>query len=175
MDETAPALDPSARAILQQLADVALPSPVSWMPQTIGWAFVGLILVLMAIYAGWRWLKRYRANRYRREALAELARLEAAIADPQTRPEALCEIPALLKRTALAAWPREAVAPLSGQEWCAFLEHSGDLGGRPTGIHDVLQDIEYRGRAALMALPENEYRAIAASARRWIERHHVPA
>ncbi|HEY7041103.1 MAG TPA: DUF4381 domain-containing protein [Methylomirabilota bacterium] len=169
------ALDPAARAALDKLADLAVPAPVSWLPQTWGWA--ALVAAAIAV-AAWAWVRarrRRRANRYRVEALARLARLEAALADGATRAAAVAEIPVLLKRTALAAWPRSDVAALSGAAWVDFLRRHG---GRPPlsdGAARLLDDREYHGRDELTAMSAEEARACARAARAWIEGHRVPA
>ena len=134
---------------LAGLADIVTPPPVSWLPQTWGWAVLGAVLLVLLAWMLWRWRKRREANRYRREALGELERIS------------LNEVPALLKRTALAAWPREQVAALSGAEWVAFLKVEG-------GLADLLNDAEYRSASL-----SNE--EIKAATRRWIEEHHVSA
>ncbi|HEX4987063.1 MAG TPA: DUF4381 domain-containing protein, partial [Burkholderiales bacterium] len=105
-------------------------------------------LLAVAAWALWRWHRRREANRYRREALAELARLED-----------VAGIPPLLKRTALAAWPRKEVAALSGAQWVAFLRASGPLA-------DLLDDAEYSG----VPVPGEQAKA---AAQRWIQEHRI--
>lgn len=170
-----PMLDAATRAALQQLADIATPSPVSWMPQTWGWAALAIVLVLLAAWGFWRWHTYRQANRYRREALAELSALEAHLAGAQDRAQLLVSIAALLKRTALGAWQRPAVASLSGQGWVAFLRKSAGSSGFPDDAATLLDDLEYRAGRSLGDVDETRVAAFAAAARRWIERHHVPA
>ncbi|MET0599635.1 MAG: DUF4381 domain-containing protein [Mesorhizobium sp.] len=164
----APALDAATRAALQQLADIALPPPVSLLPHTIAWAVVAILLAAVAGWCLWRWERHYAANRYRREALAELSKIEARHAAPGGSGEAIAEVAALVKRTALAAWPRPDVAALSGAEWVAFLRRTG--GSFADVAAAVLDDGEYRGQAT-----PADAQAFAAAARGWIERHRVPA
>lgn len=172
MAEPKPGLDAAAMAALEQLADVVLPAPVSWLPQTWGWAIVALLLLAAAVWALLRW-RRYRAaNRYRVEVLAELARLEAQLADDSTRGRALAGIPALLKRTALAAWPRSETASLSGAQWVAFLRRQAEF---PEAAARLLDDAEYRPAQALDAVSADDARGCARVARQWIESHRVPA
>ena len=46
--------------------------------------------------------------------------------EPDGRQRALASLPALIKRSALAVWPRETVAALSGRGWSDFLKaHAG--------------------------------------------------
>jgi hypothetical protein len=173
--ETQPILDAVARAALAQLADVTAPPQVSWMPQTWGWALLAALVLAGVIWSVVRWRRQRAANRYRIEALAALARLEVALSDPASRGEALAAIPPLIKRTALAVWPRSDVASLSGDAWLAFLgrHHAGDA---PPGIAGrLLADAEYRSTASLAAMPIEDARACVRTARLWIERHRVSA
>src|SRR6478736_5715722 len=77
MEPAGTPLDPLTETALRSLKDIALPPAVSWMPQTWGWAVLAAILVLIVAAAFILWLRRYRANAYRREALALLAGVEA--------------------------------------------------------------------------------------------------
>lgn len=175
MATAAPPNDPLLDATLRQLADITVPAPVSMMPQTWGWAALGGLFLLAGAFAFWRWYRRWEANRYRREALADLRDIEAKLAAPTTRGAALAALPVLLKRTALAIWPRESVAGLHGTGWTGFLD--GHSGGPvfPIASARFFEEAEYRGSEALCAVPEPEARTYAAAARHWIEAHHVRA
>ncbi|WP_454710681.1 DUF4381 domain-containing protein [Cupriavidus nantongensis] len=163
-----------APATLATLADLAMPPPPSWMPQTIGWAIAAGVLVVALAWAGWRAWRRYCANRYRREALAALAALPLD-PDPARRAAALREMAALLKRTALAAWPRAQVASLAGGGWAEFLRaHAGRAQEVAPQLAALVQDAEYRDDAALAQWPDTRVQAVAAACRRWIAEHHVP-
>ncbi|KQX16058.1 MULTISPECIES: DUF4381 domain-containing protein [Ensifer] len=175
MATAAPAKDPILDAALRQLADIALPQPVSMMPQTPAWVVLGCIVLLMAAFACWRWYRRWEANSYRREALADLRKIEAGLTATGSRGEALAALPVLLKRTALSVWPREAIAGLHGTGWTKYLDaHSGGP-VFPIASARFFEEAEYRGSQALAAVPEAEAKAYIAAARHWIEAHHVRA
>ncbi|TCU08396.1 DUF4381 domain-containing protein [Rhizobium sullae] len=173
MEQTA-RLDPTTEAALRSLHDIAMPEPVSWMPQTWGWAvLIGAILAMLAL-AGLRWLLHYRANAYRREALALLVAVEERLRRPETRQDGIRELGEVLKRAALAAWPRADVASLSGGSWVSFLDaHDDDKAGH--ALERLLDDLEYHGAQVVSDLPSNLCGDLVAAARDWIERHHVPA
>ncbi len=101
---------------LGDFVEVVSPAAISWLPQTAGWAVLAALLAVLLLRYGWRRLRHWYRNRYRREALARL-RVIAQSAQQDT----LVELNKLLKLTALAAYSREQVARLSGQEWVAFL------------------------------------------------------
>lgn len=173
----APASGLEAIGPLAGLVDVDLPPAISWMPQTPAWAVLGVVLLWVALWAAWRALRRYRANRYRREALAELSLLAQRMgADDVQRAQALAAVAALLKRTALAAWPRETVAASSGEVWGRFLElHVGTAKNAAPSLVRFVNDIEYRGTAALGSLSSAEAQALVQACRDWIAGHHVSA
>lgn len=157
-------MKPGDAAALAGLADIAVPSPVSWMPQTWGWAALAALLLVAAAWAEVRRRRRREANRYRREALAELSTVEARL---RSDPSALAAIPPLLKRVALAAWPRSEVASLSGDAWVAFLRRQAPLADAAARL---LDDAEYR-----VALAPADAEACVRAARAWIEEHRVSA
>lgn len=140
---------------LGKLHDFYQPPPPSWAPQTMGWYVVFGLLFLLAVWVAWRVFARWRRNRYRREALWELERAGVSA------------IPALLKRTALAAWPREQVASLSGEPWLQFLEIHYKAFSKDQGQH--ILDLEYRDAT----LEPEEERKVRHAAADWIRRHRV--
>ena len=103
---------------LAQLRDIHLPDGVAWWPPAPGWYVVLELALLAALIYAIRWAVRYRRAAYRRDALARLQSLPkdktgcAALAD-------------LLKRTALATYPRQQVAHLSGTAWLSWLADTG--------------------------------------------------
>jgi len=159
---------------LADLADIAVPDPVSWYPQTWGWwVLVGALVVAALVFAVRR-IRRYVANRYRRAALEELAALEATLDNESRRAAALAELAVLLKRTALGAWPRAEVASLSGRAWIDFLRRHGGRTDIDERMAQFLDDTEYRPESLASVSPEDA-QACAQAARGWIEGHRVSA
>ncbi|GEP02892.1 DUF4381 domain-containing protein [Methylobacterium oxalidis] len=110
---------------LANLRDLAVPDPVPFWPLAPG---VWIIAVGIAA-TGAVWLReavrRRRANAYRRAALTELDAVAASLR-PDIR--AVEQVSQVMKRAALAAFPREDVAPLTGAGWADFVVETG--GGR---------------------------------------------
>lgn len=162
------------------LADIVTPIPPSWWPQTTAWGVLGLCVLAMLVALGWRIWRHWRANRYRRAALAELSRLQRQTVetDAMARSQALLAMAALLKRTVLAVWPREAVAELSGPAWHTFLQaHAGKAADAVAPLAQLI-DAEYRSasdRSALARWSPQQAGDAAAACRRWIAGHQSPA
>jgi hypothetical protein len=155
---------------LDRLHDIVVPPATPWWPPAPGWYWVmGAVAVLMIVLA-LRLLLWWQQNRYRREALAELARSETLLADPARRAASLAVFAELLKRAALSAWPRENVASLTGSSWTAFLARSGQA--QPSNFGALLERVAYDPRLA-DDLNEQHIRELAASVRDWLEHHQV--
>lgn len=154
---------------LAPLIEFPLPAAVPLWPQTLA-DRVLLVVVAAGVLAGaWTWLRRRRANRYRREAIAEWHAIDRRRGIADARPD-LVSLESLLRRVALVAFPRAQVAALSGQEWRAFLNRSGGGGSfaGPAAVH--LTEAAYR--PAEPVAPD-EIRAASILVRRWIEDHHA--
>jgi hypothetical protein len=167
MQQTTP--DPAS---LSNLQDIVVPEPVSLWPLAPGWYVLAWLLLIALAFWAWSCLRRWHQNRYRRTALAELDQLEAALQDPSRRASALSELPALVKRVALAAWPRETVASLSGPGLLAFLDQTGRTQAFQLGAGKDLAVLAYDTRT--VAALDNEHIAPLFSAvREWIKRHEA--
>ncbi|WP_425090230.1 DUF4381 domain-containing protein [Tropicimonas sp. S265A] len=114
--DAAAATVPTLVDLIDELVEPAPPDPISMVPQTAGWAIVAGIGIALILFALLRMRARHRANAYRRAALAQLAQPHPKAADVATT----------LRRTALAAFPRAEVAGLTGSDWIAFLQRTGD-------------------------------------------------
>jgi hypothetical protein len=156
-------MDAATTDALKGLHESPLPPPVSYRPATIGWVFVGVLLLAIVAYAAWRAWRRWRGNAYRRAALRELANIETRLGAAATA----VELPALVKRTALACFPRERVAPVTEDEWLAFLDRTCPSGGFASGPGKLLPTLAY-GRTPPT---DAELHELTALVRRWIENH----
>lgn len=157
-------MDPTS---LERLHDIVVPPPTPWWPPAPGWLWLLALVSLVALMLALRWFARWQRNRYRREALAEVARLEALARDASKRANALAGLSALLKRTALTAYGRERVASLTGQAWFDFLDGSGDT-RFGDGLGSALESAVYRARADDNAVTTD---TLTAEIRRWIRDH----
>lgn len=120
--------------LLDMLEPVPEPPPIPLIPQTPGWIVLGLVMLVFMAWGVRRFIAHRRANAYRRAALEELAR---AGDDAAT-------IAGLLRRTALAGFPRGQVAPLTGEDWLNFLDQSYGKKGFTTDQGRILISAPFR-------------------------------
>lgn len=155
---------------LADLHDIVVPDPVSWWSLAPGWYVLGLLalLGLRSLLLAWR--RQRIAQRYRRLALDELAVLRDAAQDPNKRRGALGELPVLLKRTALAAWPRARVAALTGAKWWRFLDENSGKSQFENTHGEALERLAYDTSAAL---PEQDAKGLFRAVGHWIRHHRV--
>jgi hypothetical protein len=149
-------------ADLSNLRDIVLPQPVSYWPPAAGWwILAAAVLAALALLVARR-VVRYRHDAYRRQALRELAALPAPLDAAGAQ-----SLSAILKRTALVAFPRADVAALTGTAWLRFLDTSGRMQAFETGSARQLAVIALGGPVA------DDGQAIRAAARDWIRRHRA--
>lgn len=142
--------------LLDLLEPTPEPDPIAMTPQTPGWIVLGIVLALAALWALRKLVRHRRARAYRRAALRELD----SAGDDAAR------IADVLRRTALAGFPRAQVAGLYGQDWLAFLDRTGP-GGFVGDAGNTMLSAPYRASRADPAL--------ARLARDWVRRHRQGA
>lgn len=94
------------------------PTPISMWPETQAWIWLGVLACALLGYAAFRWHRYRKLNAYRRAAVSALSE----VGNDATA------IATILRRTALAAYPRSLVAGLHGEDWLRFLDKTW---GRP--------------------------------------------
>ena len=125
-------------------------APAWWPPAPGWWILLAGGLAMAAILAGMI-VARHRRNAYRRAALAALDRADAG------------DISTVLKRAALAAWPRTEVASLTGADWLAFLDRTARSDAFSRGAGRDLETLAFGGTG--------DTQAVLAAARNWVRRH----
>lgn len=148
---------------LQLLNDIVTPPPVPWWPPAPGWYVLAALALLAAAWLAIRYLQKWRRNRYRREALGQLARL-------RSEPSAARELPVLLKRAALSAWPRREVAQLNGAEWRRFLDESAGMDRFSGETGELLERLAYAGSAD-QACTAEQLQLVFDAAETWLKQH----
>ena len=105
---------------------------------------------MLLFWIAWRAWRHWQAAAYRRAALAEWQQLKTQTADPRQQEAALRHLPELMKRTALAAFPRAQVASLSAIEWLRFLDRTGHTDAFTRGHGQLLPELAYDPRAVTL-------------------------
>lgn len=149
--------------LLALMHDLVMPESVSWLPQTPGWWIVLGWFAAVLLLAVRQIIRLRRRSRYRRDALAELDSINAAAGADSSL--AAQHIAAVLKRTALVAYPREDVAGLYGTEWARFLTESA---GNDPQVARAAEDL-----AAAAYRPGVDPNILTGPARRWIRLHRA--
>lgn len=172
---TKPALpDEFGNPWMSNLEEITLPEPIAWTPQTIGWLLLAVALLLFVGWLAWRLVRRWRANAYRREALDRIGEIDGSLQDVAARSRALRELPELIKRVALAAYPRTDVARLSGEAWLGFLDGAIGTTQFTRGPGRALPGLAY-DPAAAASMTEPEAKALLKLVRSWTRKHRSSA
>lgn len=149
--------------MLGRLSPVPEPSVISLWPQTEAWGWVGVIALVLAAWLIRRVLLHHHANAYRRAALREIAAAGAS----------LTTVAEILRRTALAAFPRGEVAGLYGDEWLAFLDRTSHGTDFREGVGRAFARAPYAEVTDMAEVAEAsaESKQRVALAMRWVRRH----
>jgi hypothetical protein len=133
---------------LNNLRDIVIPdSPPLWPFATGLWIAIGVVALTIGLII-WRLIIIRKRNAYRR---AGLQLLHTATS---TR-----DVSVIMKRVALAAFPREQVASLYGDDWIAFLQ-------------ETCPSVSFAAAGEESASPSGEFVALA---KKWIQGHRVNA
>lgn len=150
---------PASSRSLQELRDVHLPDPVSWWPPAPGWWLI-CILVVTGMFV-FLWVRRYRIRtKARRLALAELGAVKQLFDIHRDDQWMVQQLSTIVRRYALATFPRAEVAGLAGSSWLRFLDRTGGTKLFTEGIGHVLDSEPYRPQATVSAadlLPVVDY------------------
>jgi hypothetical protein len=142
-------------ASLDRLHDIVLPPAVPWWPPAPGWIVLAVIVLLLLLWLAVRLRRRWQRTAHRREALRALRDAGDAGA-----------VGALLRRTALAEYPREQIAALRGSAWVDWLAEQ-DPAALPAGLREQLVQGVYA--------PSPRFDpALREWAARWISARAVP-
>lgn len=99
--------------MLRDIKQIDMPHSISWMPQTIGWKILGVVILIFAIYKLTNMTLNHLHNRYRKQLSEQLNQVDnTIIADKARR---------ALQLAVHFAYPKNAheINALSDQEWFA--------------------------------------------------------
>ena len=167
MLELPPLPDIFGNYTIRGISEVLAPEAISWLPTAPGWRYVGLALLLLLGWRTWLYWRNWRRNRYRRAALQQLDRL---IDLHPNSADLLEPLSALLKATALQAYPRAEVARLSGDNWLRWLSENGDGAHFSSSSTTLLAESVYQVRSVA---PGSEMQQLLLEVGNWIRRHRA--
>lgn len=146
-------------AVPLPLRPLHLPDPPGFWPPALGWwLLAGVILLLVVVI--WLQMKYQRRLRYRRAALLELKVLEQGACSDTIL---LAGLSALLRRSALQAFPASGCAGLQGEDWLRFLD--SHLKGEDSFSGGAGQCL---GAGPYQRQPEFDRSELLALCRRWL-------
>jgi hypothetical protein len=151
---------------LANLHPLREPAVIGWWPPAPGWWVLGALVLLALAALSWFLLRRYRANAYRRRALAKLDTLHRQFATDGDSAAFVVNTNALLKSVALRAYSRRRVAGASGAQWLTFLNSS--CPGDRAAFDDRFVTAPYRATP-----PDIDPDQVRRAAAQWIRHHEV--
>ena len=152
---------------LASLHDIHVPQAIGWWPLAPGWYLLASSLIIALLLFGFLGYRHYVQGRAKREALRVLATLEKHYQHDTNSQLYAANISELLKRVALAYYPRTRVANLQGEAWITFL-------------NSTVKGVEFNAvRTQLLELPwrpsQNQpLQLLFAIARQWIRKQGAP-
>lgn len=154
--------------LLQQLIDIKQPEIIFWWPLAPGWWFL-IVLLLFVLSGVFFFMRAYKP--IRREALAELLKLEQSFTSGHNTSRLAMDITVLLRRVALAKYEQEEVAGLTGKKWLAFLDAQGKTTEFTQGAGHILIDVPYQCEQKLKQDERFNEQTLIKLVRDWIRRN----
>lgn len=152
---------------LAQLRDIHLPEPIGWWPLAPGWWLLIIVSISLLSILLWRLWRKMVAARAKKEALQLLKMYEAQSLNEKNTAPLCAKISELLRRVALAYFPRKEVAALHGTAWIEFLnQHGKKVNFKP--VTSLLLDSAYQPYS------HENIKPLIHRARRWIQQRRLP-
>ena len=129
------------QTLLQQLKDVHLPPvPDFWPISNIGFIILGCVVFFIIVMS--RWIRKIWVRNFpKRIALKELSTIKNNFSGDT---KSIIKVSILLRRVALAYYPRSEVAGLVGNNWLQFLDRTGDTHEFSAGAGTLLVSAPYQ-------------------------------
>jgi hypothetical protein len=128
---------------LNALRDIHLPSPIGLWPLAIGWQALIIVSILLISSMIVRFYRKYQIERPKRQALILLKHYEKNFLRTGNSQMTTALISELLKRVALAYYPRKTIASLTGEAWIEFLNQSSE-NVQFQSVRDLLNEQPYQ-------------------------------
>jgi hypothetical protein len=152
---------------LAKLHDIHLPDPIGWWPMAAGWYLLIILALVSAALLIYSLRRFYEHGRAKREALLLLRHYEQDYQRGADSQLISMKISELLRRVALAYFPRAEVAGLKGKAWLDFLTRTSK-GIDFKAISDYLLTLPYQ------PAKEIDLELLFCTAKRWIRQRGKP-
>lgn len=147
-----------------QLADIHLAAKPSAWPPAPGWWILFFLLLGLISFSIIKFVQFRRAKKHQKQILKALEQLEKKLQKDQST-EAISDINILLRRLALAHYPRKTIASLTGQDWLKFLDQSGNTKDFSQGAGKLLADAPY-----LASIPKSaDVKGLSSVVKKWVK------
>lgn len=148
--------------LLKQLRDIHYPQPIPLWPPAPGWYVVFAALILGMIFLSFYIYRYWVKHRLKRLVLQRLQELEL---QENVHVNVSAELSVLLKRAALAKYPRTQVAGLFGEDWLRFLDKTAQTREFTLGTGRLLVVYPYQEQHA--TIPRDLFHLI----REWVKKN----
>lgn len=112
---------------LDMLRDIHLPGEVSPWPPAPGWWILAILCIVFILWVVRFIWKRHQQKRLLRLSVYTMSELEHAYRHHQDPALLVKQYSSLLRQIALARFPRQKIASLTGKSWLAFLDDSAGV------------------------------------------------
>ena len=126
-----------------QLHDIHLPTNPDIWPLALGWWLLLALILIAAVYLILKISKFLRIKRHKQLLINEYKSLETKLVESPNK-NLITETNVLLRRLALAYYPNQNIASLTGSNWLDFLDVSGKTQDFSRGAGRILIDAPYR-------------------------------
>lgn len=154
--------------LITNLRDIHQPPAIPFWPLAPGWYFLFALIIIALTVSGYCFYKKWLAHAVKRlvlERIDELEKRQKAESFSAKTSTISEELSALLKRAALARYPRRQVAGLHAESWLLFLDRTGQTTEFSQGIGKLLTVYPYRSQSEI--LPEQFFHLI----KNWVEKN----
>lgn len=148
--------------LLSQLRDIHSPPAISVWPLAMGWyVFFGFLVCLIGIFI-YLWVRHLKKHYLKKVVLKRIEELQL-----QKTPQVAEELSILLKRAALAIFPRKTVAGLHGEEWLRFLDKTALTNEFTEGVGRLLIIYPYQQHSPTLELPDQFFHLL----KQWVKKN----
>lgn len=148
---------------LAQLRDIHLPEPISIWPPAPGWFLLAFLILGILSVILFFFYRHWKKQAPKRAALKQLTELECRYQKNQETNLIFAELSILLRRLALAYYPRMDAAGLQGDSWLTFLNTTGKTTAFTSQLATQLTQCPYQKN------PQEELGNMFVICRKWIK------